>query len=270
MFFHFIVYKSNHENALAEATAAALALNEPYVLASSREIGACIEAGAGAGYDKWRAWVFGGDGTMLSAARAFAGQPATVKEIVGIHRGNLGFLTSFDQLSRWADEDVVSDVRHVLSIEVIQNNETIFQGKALNDLVLDRGTCGVGIRFKVTQGEKHVFSLRGDGIIIATPTGSTAYSLAAHGPLIYPDLPCLILNPFNVHSLNSRPVIVSNSSPLYLSAEDGGDIHLDGQVHRTVAPGDVVKISVMDEVTLIHPKSYNWFSRLRDKFNWSA
>lgn len=270
MRFNFVVYKINHEQARAEAQAEALKLNEPYVLASAMEIAELIAKGVGAGYDEWRALVFGGDGTLVSAARAIAGSAAAIKTVVGVHRGNLGFLTSFDNFSAAQDEACVSDVRHVLSIEVIRNNEVIFSGKALNDLVLDRGTCGVGIPFKVTQGEKPVFSLRGDGIIVATPTGSTAYSLAAHGPLISPHLECLILNPYNIHSLNSRPVIVGNDIPLYLTAADGGAISLDGQIRHNIEPTDTVKITVIDKVTLIHPEDYNWFSRLREKFNWAA
>lgn len=270
MFFHFIVFKKTSDKAFEDAQAAAQLLQTPHLVASSRDIGEAIANGAGKGFDKWRVFVFGGDGTMLSAARAVAGQPAAVKEIVGIHRGNLGFLTSFDGLVSWQEGELVSDIRHVLSITVRRAGEVVFTGKALNDLVLDRGTNGVGIKFSVHQGEKHVFTQRGDGIIVATPTGSTAYSLAAHGPLIYPDLPCLILNPLNIHSLNARPVVVSNHCPLFLTAENGGDIHLDGQVHRTLEGADVVEISVLDTVTLIHPDSYNWFSRLRDKFNWTA
>lgn len=279
MTFHVIVYKPNNASAREDAVQAGQQIGTPNIVVEATQVEHAVGQLASQGLTSKtvRALVFGGDGTLLAAARALTLlNDVTHKEILGINRGNLGFLTSYARsfaqgLATLEDQlaDCVREPRQVLGVQLLRQGEVVFEGKALNDVVLDRGNRGKSIRFQASQGGKHIFSLRGDGIILSTPTGSTAYSLAAQGPLLYPSMPCLILNPFNVHSLNARPVVISNTLDVELIAEEGGDVHLDGQIRLEALPGDILQVGERDTVTLLHPSDYNWFQRLRDKFNWT-
>ncbi|THJ20978.1 MAG: NAD(+) kinase [Nitrospira sp. CG24E] len=219
--------------------------------------------------------VLGGDGTMLNAAR-LAGERGI--PILGVNMGGLGFLTEvrlehlYPSLERVFANDFVLDERLMLRTEIHRNGETVAQGEVLNDVVISKGTVARMIQLKIAIGGRFVTNLRGDGLIVSSPTGSTAYSLSAGGPIIDPAVQSLILTPICPHTLTHRPLIVPGNAEIDVtltSKDDGSMATLDGQVGVAITQGDRVVIQTSEHRTkLIRFPESNYYDVLREKLKW--
>jgi len=224
----------------------------------------------------------GGDGTLLRGARSVAGRGIPV---LGVNLGYLGFLTSaagerlVEALEALAGGHYRSDPRMTLEAVVLHADGG--EGApvpALNDLVLHKtGVARVArLDLEVGEGEEldEVGSFSGDGVIVATPTGSTAYSLSAGGPIITPSVECLVVTPICPHTLAVRPLVLPPDETITIRALDAAEeliLTADGQVALTLAPGDRIRIRQgADRVTLLRLPDYTFFSTLRRKLNWAV
>jgi NAD+ kinase len=220
--------------------------------------------------------VVGGDGTMLAAARSLIGSRVP---LVGVNQGRVGFMTDIGHDDMRAGVGAVLDGKYtleeraLLDAEIVRGSRTILKTIALNEAVVGRGAQGRLIEFGLAIDGEFVYKLRGDGVIIATPTGSTAYALSAQGPILHPALPALTLVPLNPHTLSARPVSVSDRSVIEISLLHALDAraHFDGFASTDMAEGDrlVLKRSA-DVVRFVHPPGYRYFATLREKLRWSA
>ena len=219
--------------------------------------------------------VLGGDGTMLNAAR-LAGERGI--PILGVNMGGLGFLTEvllenlYPSLERVFANDYVLDERLMLKTHVHRHGETVARGVVLNDVVISKGTLARMIELKIALQGQFVTNLRGDGLIISTPTGSTAYSLSAGGPIINPAVQSLILTPICPHTLTHRPLIVPANAEIEVvltSKDDGAMATLDGQVGVAMSQGDTVEIKASEHLTrLIRFPESSYYEVLREKLKW--
>jgi NAD+ kinase len=222
--------------------------------------------------------VVGGDGSLLGAARVLAQHKVPV---LGINRGSLGFLTDIrpDELElkvgEVLDGKYLAETRFLLAAEVRRHNETIGQGDALNDVVLHPGKSTRMIEFELYIDGQFVCSQKADGLIVATPTGSTAYALSAGGPIMHPKLDAIVIVPMYPHTLSSRPIVVDGNSELKVVVSKDLQIYplvsCDGQNHFTCAPGDTITISKKPQkLTLIHPLDHNFYEACRTKLGWGS
>ncbi len=219
--------------------------------------------------------VLGGDGTMLNAAR-LAGERSI--PILGVNMGGLGFLTEvrlenlYPSLERVFANDFVLDERLMLRTHIHRHGETVAQGVVLNDVVISKGTLARMIELKIAIQGRFVTNLRGDGLIVSSPTGSTAYSLSAGGPIIDPAVQSLILTPISPHTLTHRPLIVPGNAEIEVtltSKDDGAMATLDGQVGVAITQGDTVVIQTSENRTrLIRFPESNYYDVLREKLKW--
>nr|BAD22564.1 ATP-NAD kinase [Sphingomonas sp. A1] len=220
--------------------------------------------------------VVGGDGTLLSAARRLAVYNVP---LVGINQGRLGFLTDIgrDEMIQRVGEilagQYLRERRMLLDAEVLRGGQHVFHTVALNDVVLSRGESGRMIEFDLHVDGEYIYSQRSDGMIVATPTGSTAYALSANGPLLHPRLAGIVLVPLLPHGLTYRPLALAQESVVELVISPGYDarIHFDGQTLFEAHPLDRIRLrrSAL-HVTLLHPEGYSYFAVLREKLHWSA
>jgi NAD+ kinase len=219
--------------------------------------------------------VVGGDGTLISSARLMAehGVP-----LVGVNLGRLGFLTDIPAdgvvpaITAVLDGDFVPEQRLLLSGSVRRGNKTMMTALAMNDVVVSRGAVGSMIEFAVTVDGEFIYSLRADGLIVATPTGTTAYALSAGGPILHPALQAIALVPISPHTLSNRPVAIRSSSRVEITLVRGLDAraNFDVQAHFALEHGDVVSVHAAPKhATLLHPKGYRYFSMLRQKLRWT-
>lgn len=219
--------------------------------------------------------ILGGDGTMLNAAR-LAGERSI--PILGVNMGGLGFLTEvrlehlYPSLERVFANEFVLDERLMLATHIHRHGEPVAQGVVLNDVVVSKGTLARMIELKIEIQGHFVTNLRGDGLIISTPTGSTAYSLSAGGPVVNPAVHSLILTPICPHTLTHRPLIVPDESEIDVtltSKDEGAMATLDGQVGVALTQGDTVVIKASEFRTkLIRFPETNYFGVLREKLKW--
>lgn len=219
--------------------------------------------------------VLGGDGTMLNAAR-LAGERGI--PILGVNMGGLGFLTEvrlenlYPSLERVFANDFVLDERLMLKTHVHRHGETVAQGGVLNDVVISKGTLARMIELKIAIQGAFVTNLRGDGLIVSTPTGSTAYSLSAGGPIIDPAVQSLILTPICPHTLTHRPLIVPAHAKIDVtltSRDDGAMATMDGQVGVSISQGDTIEIETSDHrARLIRFPETRYYEVLREKLKW--
>jgi NAD+ kinase len=219
--------------------------------------------------------VLGGDGTMLSAARALA---ASGVPLVGINQGRLGFMTDIalesvgDKLAAILGGEYALESRTMLAAEVSREGRTVASATALNDVILTKGASGRLIELLVRIDGEFVYDLRSDGLIVATPTGSTAYALSANGPIIQPDVPALALVPISPHTLSNRPIAVSDARALEVTLQRGADarLHCDGQPQLDLVEGDRVAVRRSPHtLRLVHPPGYGYYAMLREKLHWS-
>jgi NAD+ kinase len=219
--------------------------------------------------------VLGGDGTILHAAR-LASQRSI--PILGVNMGGLGFLTEvrldhlYPSLERVFANDYTLDERLMLATHVHRRGETVARGMVLNDVVISKGTLARMIELQISIQDQFVTHLRGDGLIIGTPTGSTAYSLSAGGPIINPAVQALILTPICPHTLTHRPLIVPGNVGIEItltSKDEGSMATLDGQVGIPLAQGDTAVILASDRPTrLIRFPESHYYEVLREKLKW--
>ena len=218
--------------------------------------------------------VFGGDGTLLHAARLVAGSGTP---ILGVNLGSLGFLTEVKlEEFRLAFEDLLSgdytlESRILLGVEVQRRNQVLDRYLAVNDAVINKGALARIIELEVTVNSQLVSLIRADGLIVATPTGSTAYSLSAGGPIIYPTLAAFIINPICPHTLTNRPVVVPDDGTIEVCLTRGSDVMLtiDGQVGRPLQQHDCLKVQKASSVIrLIQVRGNTFFKVLREKLKW--
>ncbi|MFP6824603.1 MAG: NAD(+) kinase [Pseudohongiellaceae bacterium] len=222
--------------------------------------------------------VVGGDGSMLNIAKYVAADQVPV---IGINRGRLGFLTDIspDDIEARV-EDVLSGNYHVESrflLEVAIRREDGLEslGCALNDVVLHPGQAAQMIEFELFVDDKFVYSQQSDGLIVATPTGSTAYSLSAGGPIMHPDLNAVVLVPMYPHSLNSRPIVVDGDSEIRLVVAAKGSLQpqlsCDGEVRYTASAGDEIVVSKKElALQLVHPLDHSFYQACRSKLGWGS
>jgi len=220
--------------------------------------------------------VLGGDGTMLGIARELA--PHQVP-LIGINHGRLGFMTdiALDQapevLSAMLAGAFEIDCRMLLDAEVLRGGASRFRTRALNDVVVARGVAGGMVEFTVRVDGVTMYNQRADGVILATPTGSTAYALSASGPILHPSLAGLVLVPVAPQTLSNRPIALPDSVVVEIEITDVRDAsaHFDMQTFSQLAPGDLVRARrSADFATLLHPRGYNYFATLRQKLHWNV
>ncbi|MEP6495631.1 MAG: NAD(+)/NADH kinase [bacterium] len=220
----------------------------------------------------------GGDGTLLRGARVIA--PHSVP-ILGINLGHLGFLTccNADQLEialmRFARRDYLAESRMALEARVLHANGVARQQwRALNDVVLHKGGFARVVGFHVSANGEPIATYAADGVVLSTPTGSTAYSLSAGGPVVYPTLETIVVTPVSAHTLAIRPVILPPSVEITVQADGGPDellITVDGQVGSTFSPGETLSIRRADTgVLIIRFPGTNFFTTLRQKLGWGG
>jgi NAD+ kinase len=258
---------------LVEEATASLSVNWSAGEADARVWTPCGYAGIGARADA--AIVLGGDGTMLNAARNLArhGVP-----LVGVNQGRLGFMTDVAQADMLTCVDdllagrFTAEHRMLLSGEIVRDDRVIASNLALNEIVVDKGAMGRLIDFDLYVDGEFLYNLRSDGVIVSTPTGSTAYSLSANGPIMHPHVAGIALVPLCPHSLTNRPVLVGDHSAIEIriARADDSRAHFDGQLTFDMKPGDAMRIRRSeDSVRFLHPPGYSYFAMLRQKLHWS-
>tara|TARA_B100000886_G_scaffold333984_1_gene288843 strand:- start:488 stop:1369 length:882 start_codon:yes stop_codon:yes gene_type:complete len=222
--------------------------------------------------------VVGGDGSMLSACRkmAFSKVP-----LLGVNLGRLGFLTDIspNEIENLffpvLKGDFKSSTRFLLEASVYRNSRLIGADIAVNDIALHPGMAVKMMSFELNVDGEFVYSQSSDGLIVASPTGSTAYSLSAGGPLVYPTLNAMVVVPMNPHTLSSRPIVLDSASVIDITVSETNKLNpvvtCDGQNDIVTMPGDVITISrYKDEITLIHPQNSNFYDACRSKLGWGS
>ncbi len=221
--------------------------------------------------------VLGGDGTILDALHALGD---TLRPLFGINLGSLGFLTTVGatEHQRAVDAIVAGDYmlseRTLLKVEIVRDGAVILSRNVLNDAVASRGEISRLVRLNVRIGDTMLTQYNADGLIVATPTGSTAYSLSAGGPILDPDSGVFIVNPICPHVLTNRAVIVADSTPISLTpADEAPDVilTLDGRVVQRIERGDVIRITrAPQRLPLAMLPGVSFFDVLRQKLKWSG
>ena len=253
-----------HELAIEQETASAL--DNPVAPAYRyEEIGEHIDL----------AIVIGGDGTLLHVARKMAGYDIP---LIGINLGRLGFLTDIpadsmeEALGAILDGEYDLEERAMLSAEIMRGGKIVHAANAFNDVIIGKGELSRLIEFETYQDGEFVNSMRADGIIVATPTGSTAYALSAGGPILHPNLDAIVLVPICPHTLSDRPIVVSSDSVIEVVLTGGSqNVHatFDGQEMFSLNDNDHVFIRRSETpVKLIHPSGRSHYDVLRAKLHW--
>jgi NAD+ kinase len=222
--------------------------------------------------------VVGGDGQMLGAARVLCRHKV---KVIGVNRGHLGFLTDikpddFEQpLEEILKGKFVLESRFLLEVELYRHNQLQSTNHAMNEIVLHAGKVAHMIEFEIYIDDAFMYSQRADGIIIATPTGSTAYALSAGGSILSPDLSAVMLLPMFPHTFSARPIAIDSNHriKLVVAPENnlGQSISCDGQIHIPVLAGDEILIKrSKNKLDLIHPEGYSYYEVLRTKLKWGS
>ncbi len=219
--------------------------------------------------------VLGGDGTMISTAR-LTGKKETL--VLGINYGSLGYLTEFRIEEMFpALEEILKgnyeiDSRVMIEVEHRRGGELLGGGRVLNDVVINKAVLARIIEIEVELNSLYVNSFRADGLIIATPTGSTAYSLSAGGPIVYPSMNAMVLTPICPFTLTNRPIVIPDTAEIKLklvNESDGVVLTLDGQIGYQIQTGDTVLIrKSTTSFNLVQPPNRNYFDVLRNKLKW--
>jgi len=221
------------------------------------------------------ALVVGGDGTMLSAARNLVRHRVP---LVGVNQGRVGFMTDIALSEMRSAVDALLDGRYtieersLLEAEIRREGKPVLRTLALNEAVVGKGSQGRLIEFELYLDGEYVYTLRADGVIVATPTGSTAYALSAQGPILHPTVPAFALVPLNPHTLSARPVSVSDRCTIEIVLVRARDAraHFDGLALNDMGQGDRLVLRRSDDVIrFVHPPGYSYFGMLREKLRWS-
>jgi NAD+ kinase len=257
--------KSRGIDVLVEEGTAALIGDNGFPVVPYASIGACSDL----------AIVLGGDGSMLTAARQLAESDVP---LVGVNQGHLGFMTDLardhmlDGVAELLEGKFKSEQRFLLEATVRRGDTVVFRTQALNDVVVNKGDLGRMIEFAVSIDGEFIYNQRSDGLIIATPTGSTAYALSANGPILHPAVPGIALVPLCPHALSNRPITVSDGSriEIVLHAPHRARAHADGQEKFDLEAGDHVGVARSGRsIRFLHPLGYSYFAMLREKLHWS-
>ncbi|MFA7594298.1 MAG: NAD(+) kinase [Thiohalobacteraceae bacterium] len=223
--------------------------------------------------------VIGGDGTLLNAGRSLTDADVP---LVGINLGRLGFLADVspdsmtEQLGHILDGNYATEERSLLHATIWRGERELDSSDALNDVVVHKRDVARMIELEVHIDGRLLSSQRADGLIVATPTGSTAYALSGGGPILHPAMDAMVLVPICPHSLNNRPIVIDEASEICIAVHTGGgytqgQITCDGQVNVPLSPGDRVRIRRKEKrLRLIHPPGYDYFEILRRKFHWGS
>ncbi len=220
--------------------------------------------------------VVGGDGTMLGIARQLSrfGTP-----LVGINTGRLGFITDVaigqyaEALAPMIAGDYEEEHRTMLEGGVWRDGEVIFEGFAMNDVVVSRGATSSMVELKVNIGADNVTNLRADGLIVASPTGSTAYALSAGGPILHPGIAGWVLVPIAPHDLSNRPIVLPDAGEISIEIVAGRDasVNFDMQSLASLLHGDRITVRrSIHQVRFLHPLGWSYYATLRGKLHWNA
>ena len=227
------------------------------------------------GRDAELAVVLGGDGTMLNIARVLA--PFDVA-LVGVNQGRLGFLTDIsidtmrETIGAILDGNCVAEERMLVEAEIFSGSNKVFGVLAFNDVVVSKGLKGSMIEFEVGIDGRFLYALRGDGLIVATPTGSTAYALSSGGPIIHPSLSAMALVPICPHTFSSRPIVIGGNSVVEITVRSAADarVHFDSHSHFDLSNGDRIIVRRYEHtIRLLHPAGHDYYSMLREKLHWT-
>ena len=221
------------------------------------------------------ALVVGGDGTMLGIGRKLArfGVP-----LIGINQGRLGFVTdiAFEDFERVLGAilagEFVEDHRSLMHARVMRDGRCVMEALAMNDVVVNRGATSGMVELRVEVDGHFVANQRADGLIIATPTGSSAYALSAGGPLLHPSIPGWVMVPIAPHTLSNRPVVIANASEITIEVVAGRDAsaNFDMQSLASLMHGDRIIVNRSEHhVRFLHPKGWTYFDTLRQKMHWN-
>lgn len=221
--------------------------------------------------------IVGGDGTLLNAARSMAEYEVP---LLGINRGRLGFLTDIspsdihEHLDRILTGEFISEERFLLHVHIEREGEIISSSDAFNDVVLHKWDVARLIEIKTYINDQYVNTSRSDGLIVSTPTGSTAYALSGGGPIVNPSLQAVVLVPICPHTMSNRPIVIDANSEIRIEVKahtgSPAQVTCDGQINLGLISGDKVIINKKPKmVRLIHPLEYNYFEILRAKLHWS-
>jgi NAD+ kinase len=219
--------------------------------------------------------VVGGDGTMLGIGRQLAhyGVP-----LIGINQGRLGFITDIpfhnfkSTLTPMLRGDFEEDHRSLMHAKVMRDGRCVYDALAMNDVVVNRGASSGMVELRVEVDGRFVANQRADGLIIATPTGSTAYSLSAGGPLLHPTIPGWVLVPIAPHTLSNRPIVLANATEIAIEVVAGRDASasFDTQSLASLLHGDRIVVTLSQHrVRFLHPKGWSYFDTLRQKLHWN-
>jgi NAD+ kinase len=221
--------------------------------------------------------VLGGDGTMLGASRLIGTRRIPV---LGINFGYLGYLTEFTLQEMFAALDDIRagnfllEERMLFDVSVVREGQTVEVHRALNDAVINQGALAKMIELECYVNGDFVNRFRADGMIVATPTGSTAYSLSAGGPIVFPSMSAIILTPICPHTLSNRPVVVPGEATVEMTfrkADDGAMLTIDGQRGVALTPNDRVRIQrSATTFEIVRPRQRNYFEVLRTKLKWGS
>ena len=219
--------------------------------------------------------VLGGDGTMLNIVRTLA--PYGVP-LAGVNQGRLGFLTDISletmqqTISDILEGKFVTEQRMLLSSRIVRADSEVFNSLAFNEVVLHRGSVSSMIEFEVRIDGEYLYNQRADGLIVATPTGSTAYAMSAGGPILHPSLDLIELVPVCPHTLSNRPIVVKSESTIEILPHSGGDVRVrfDSHSHFDLQTNDKVVVTRYDKpACLLHPVGHSYYHTLREKLLWN-
>jgi NAD+ kinase len=248
-----------------ESTTAQLSGISQYPTLDVQGIGALCDLGL----------VVGGDGTMLGIGRQLA--PYGVP-LIGINQGRLGFITDIalddyqSVLKPMLMGEFEDDLRSLIHGKVMRDGHCVFDAVAMNDVVINRGSTSGMVELRVEVDGHFVANQRADGLIIATPTGSTAYSLSAGGPLLHPSVPGWVLAPIAPHNLSNRPIVLANAVEVTVEVVSGRDAsaNFDMQSITDMQIGDCIKLTKSQySVRFLHPKGWSYYDTLRKKLHWN-
>ncbi|MEW5770529.1 MAG: NAD kinase [Pseudomonadota bacterium] len=226
------------------------------------------------GHESDLAIVMGGDGTILNIARSLVDAQIP---LIGINQGRLGFLadvsldTMFSTLEEMLAGEFVAEDRIMLEASVERADDVLIAAYAFNDVVVSKSTLGRLIEFEVYIDNQFVYSQRADGLVVSTPTGSTAYALSAGGPILHPTLEAVAMVPICPHTLSARAIAVNSRSEIEINLihADDARVHFDGQRHADLKVGDRVVIRrARNTMKLLHPEGHNYYDTLRQKLHW--
>ncbi len=259
-----IIVKPNHEEAIETAHELSVWLGERGISARRKDFD-----------DVDLAVVLGGDGTMISAARLLQN---TDVPVLGINYGSLGYITEFrieelyEALEIAFSGNYEIDKRVTLDVTHINDGKELSKNRVLNDVVINKAALARIISIEATLDDLYVNDFRADGLIISTPTGSTAYNLSAGGPIVFPSMNAVVMTPICPFTLSNRPIVIPDTSEIHLRLKTENEdvvITLDGQIGFELTPHDIVKVTKSKTtLNLIKPPNRNYFDVLRNKLKW--